>query len=238
MWLIVELIISNGSIHLLSTRPHIVTLLISLFVPAMDTLIRAIVAHLVPPMEGEGAIATRAYYSTKRSYLRIGRVLIFGFLVLVIMDVWQLQLHNVASGAVGAAVAANFIRLLIILSVGYLIWEIVSLLINRKLADEDTAAGRDQVTEEHAGGEGGGAGSSRLSTILPLLRFMLQFLVITMTVLIALSNIGINVTPLLAGAGVIGIAVGFSSQKLVGDVVSGLFFLIDDVSRAGEYISI
>lgn len=238
LWLIVELIISNGSIHLLGTRPHIVTLLIFLFVPAMDTLIRAVVGHMVPPMEGEGIIATRAYYSTKRSYLRIGRVLVFGFLVLIIMDVWQLQLHNVASGAVGATVAANFIRLLIILSVGYLFWEIVSLLINRKLAAEDTAAGLDLNSEEPAGGEGGGTGSSRLSTILPLLRFTLQFLVITMTVLIALSNIGINVTPLLAGAGVIGIAVGFGSQKLVGDVVSGLFFLIDDAFRAGEYISI
>ena len=238
MWLIVELIISIGSIHLLVSRPHIVTLTIFLFVPAMDTLIRAVVGHMVPPMEGEGIIATRAYYSSKRSYLRIGRVLVFGLLVLVVMDVWQIQLHNVASGAVGATVASNFIRLLIILSVGYLFWETVSLLINRRLAAEDTAAGLDLNSEEPGGGEGGGVGSSRLSTILPLLRFTLQFLVITMTVLIGLSNIGINVTPLLAGAGVIGIAVGFGSQKLVGDVVSGLFFLIDDAFRAGEYISI
>lgn len=238
LWLIVELIISNGAIHLLMNRPHLVTLIIFLFVPAMDTLIRAIVGHMVPPMQGEGIIATRAYHSTKRSYLRIGRVLVFGFLIMIVMDVWQIELHNVASGAVGATVAANFIRLLIILSVGYLFWELVSLLINRRLAAEDTAAGLDLTSEEPGGGEGGGTGSSRLSTVLPLLRFTLQFLVITMTVLIALSNIGINVTPLLAGAGVIGIAVGFGSQKLVGDVVSGLFFLIDDAFRAGEYISI
>lgn len=59
-----------------------------------------------------------------------------------------------------------------------------------------------------------------------------------MTVLIGLSNIGINVTPLLAGAGVVGIAVGFGAQKLVADVVSGIFFLIDDAFRAGEYISV
>lgn len=238
LWLIVELIITMGSIHILVPRPHIVTLLIFLFVPAFDTLIRAVVSHTVPPMEGEGIIATRAYHSTKRSLLRIGRALVFGFLVLIVMDVWQIELHNVASDAVGATFAANFIRLLIILSVGYLIWEIVSLLINRRLAAEDTAAGLDLTSEEPGGGEGGGVGSSRLSTILPLLRFTLQFLVITMTILIALSNIGINVTPLLAGAGVIGIAVGFGSQKLVGDVVSGLFFLIDDAFRAGEYISV
>ena len=238
MWLIVELVISLGAFDLLRNSPHIITLLIFLFVPAMDTLIRAVVVHMVPPMQGEGIIATRAFYSTKRSYLRIGRVLVFGFLILVVMDVWQIKLENVASDAVGATVAANFIRLLIILSIGYLFWEIVSLLINRRLAAEDTAAGLDLTTEEPGGGEGGGVGSSRLSTILPLLRFVLQSLVITMTVLIALSNIGINVTPLLAGAGVIGIAVGFGSQKLVGDVVSGLFFLIDDAFRAGEYISI
>ena len=57
-----------------------------------------------------------------------------------------------------------------------------------------------------------------------------------MVALIGLSSMGINITPLLAGAGVVGLAVGFGAQALVRDIVSGVFFLIDDAFRVGEYI--
>lgn len=236
VWLIVQVLASLGAFHIIRDQPHLITQLIFLFIPAMDTLIRVLVANMIGPMQGEGIIAARAYNSTKRSYLRIGRVVVFGFITLFLMDIWHVKLHTMASDAVGASVASNFIRLLIVLSVGYLIWELVSLFFNRKLAAEDTAAGHD-VSQEEIGGEGGGSGSSRLATILPLFRFTVQTIVVVMTVLIALSNIGINATPLLAGAGVVGIAVGFGAQKLVTDVVSGIFFLIDDAFRAGEYVS-
>jgi len=48
--------------------------------------------------------------------------------------------------------------------------------------------------------------------------------------------LGVEIAPLLAGAGIIGIAVGFGAQKLVQDVISGIFFLLDDAFRRGEYI--
>lgn len=238
VWLVSELIVHLGAFHLFEERPQIVTLLIALFAPAFDTLIRALAASAVPPMEGEGPVAEKAYHSTKRSYLRIGRVLVFGVLLMLLTDVWKINFDDVASNAMGASVASHFIKLLVILSIGYLIWEIVSSLINRKLAAEHSASGMDLNSEEPGGGEGGGVGASRLSTILPLLRFTVQTIVITMTILLGLSNIGINVTPLLAGAGVAGIAIGFGAQKLVADVVSGIFFLIDDAFRAGEYVSV
>lgn len=238
IWLIMELIASLGAFHILRNKPHTVTMLVLLLIPAVDTLIRVLVANMVAPMQGEGQVATRAYHSTKRSYLRIGRVLVFGFTILFLMDIWHLKLNTMASDAVGANIASDLLRLIIILSIGYLVWEVVSLLFNRKLAAEDTAAGHDVNREDAGTGEGGGTGSSRLATILPLFRFTLQTIVVVMSVLIGLSNIGINATPLLAGAGVVGIAVGFGAQKLVADVVSGIFFLIDDAFRAGEYISI
>lgn len=238
VWLVLELIAQVGAFHILANSPQYATLLIGIFIPTMDTFIRVLVTNLIAPMKGEGAIAARAYDSTKHSYLRIGRVLIFGLVTLFLMDIWHIEMNNVASDAVGANIASALIRVSIILSVGYLIWELASLFFNRKLAAEDTAAGHDPNNEDISGGEGGGAGSSRLATILPLFRFTIQTIVIVMTVLIALSNVGINATPLLAGAGVVGIAVGFGAQKLVADVVSGIFFLIDDAFRAGEYVSI
>ena len=59
---------------------------------------------------------------------------------------------------------------------------------------------------------------------------------IVMAVLMALSALGIEVGPLIAGAGVVGVAIGFGAQTLVKDIISGMFFLLDDAFRVGEYI--
>ena len=73
---------------------------------------------------------------------------------------------------------------------------------------------------------------------MPLIRWVLQATIIVITLLVALGNIGIDITPLLAGAGIVGLAIGFGAQTLVRDVVSGMFFLIDDAFRVGEYLVI
>jgi small-conductance mechanosensitive channel len=57
-----------------------------------------------------------------------------------------------------------------------------------------------------------------------------------MVILIVLSSLGVDIGPLIAGAGVIGLAIGFGARKLVSDVISGFFFLLDDAFRVGEYI--
>jgi small-conductance mechanosensitive channel len=121
-----------------------------------------------------------------------------------------------------------------VLAVGYLIWETVNLWINRMLAKDMPAT----AVEDSGEGEGGGAGKSRMATVLPLIRMALQTTIITITVLLALSRLGVNITPLLAGAGVLGLAVGFGAQTLVKDIVSGVFFLLDDAFRVGEFIDI
>lgn len=238
LWLTTEKIASLNAFELLKYSPHTITLFLLLFIPVFDTLIRTAVTYMLPPMSGSGEVAEKAYLSAKRSYIRIGRVLLFGIALFIMAFVWQIRPHDLAARGVGSNIATDMIRFMIMLSVGYLVWEVVTLWINRKLAAEQTAAGVDLNAEEPGGGEGGGAGSSRLSTILPLVRFTLQAVIVSMTILIAFSNIGINITPLLAGAGVVGIAVGFGAQRLVQDVFSGIFFLIDDAFRAGEYISI
>jgi small-conductance mechanosensitive channel len=78
--------------------------------------------------------------------------------------------------------------------------------------------------------------SSRLLTLLPLLRVTTAVLLVVLLVLSALWALGIEITPLLAGAGVLGIALGFGAQALVRDVIAGIFYLADDAFRVGEYI--
>ncbi len=237
MWFVIEGIAASGRFDLLGGRQYVVLALVVMS-PAMDTMIRGLVRHLVPPMQGDGIIARQAYYSTKRSYIRIGRVLMFTGVIIIISNLWGLNLENMASASVGAQFAGHFMEMLMILAVGYLVWEIVTLLLNRKLAAEQTAEGFDLNADEPGGGEGGGQGGSRLSTVLPMVRFTLQTVIATMTLLIALGNIGVDITPLLAGAGIVGLAVGFGAQALVKDVVAGIFFLVDDAFRVGEYLVI
>ncbi|MEM8649113.1 MAG: mechanosensitive ion channel domain-containing protein [Pseudomonadota bacterium] len=238
IWLFAEILVSTGQVELLQGGKHIVTLILITYAPVFDTMIRGLVRHLVPPMSGEGVVAERAYYSTKRSYIRIGRLVVFSMVVLVIARMWDVDFENLASASLGARFAGRFIEVLFILAIGYLVWEVVTLLINRKLAAEQTAEGFDLEQDEPGGGEGGGTGVSRLSTVLPMIRFTAQVAIVLMTVLIALGNLGIDITPLLAGAGIVGIAIGFGAQTLVRDVVSGVFFLVDDAFRVGEYIEI
>ena len=78
--------------------------------------------------------------------------------------------------------------------------------------------------------------SSRLLTLLPLLRVTAAVLLVVLLVLSSLWALGIEITPLLAGAGVLGIALGFGAQALVRDVIAGVFFLAEDAFRVGEYI--
>ena len=77
---------------------------------------------------------------------------------------------------------------------------------------------------------------ARLLTLLPLLRMTTAVALGIMLLLSSLWAIGIEITPLLAGAGVLGLALGFGAQALVRDVIAGIFFLAEDAFRVGEYI--
>ena len=78
--------------------------------------------------------------------------------------------------------------------------------------------------------------SQRLRTLLPLARvFLVTGLVVT-TVMLVLSALGVNIGPLLAGAGIVGLAIGFGAQTLVRDIITGVFLIMDDAFRVGEYI--
>ena len=237
VWWVINIVVSYGNFALLREQPHYKTMILLLFAPAMDTLIRGLVRHLAPVMTGEGPVAERAYHASKRSYIRIGRVVVFGMVILAIASFWGLNPNNIATAGVGPQLAANLIKFLVIMAIGYLIYEIVSLYINRQLAAEQTASGHDPDAHE-VGGDGGGAGGSRLSTVLPLILGVSRAGIVVLFLLLGLGNIGVDTTPLLAGAGIAGLAIGFGAQKLVTDVVSGIFFLIDDAFRTGEYVEV
>jgi len=82
------------------------------------------------------------------------------------------------------------------------------------------------------------ARSARLRTLLPMLRTTLMILILVVVVLTMLSEIGVNIGPLLAGAGVVGLAIGFGSQKLVQDIITGLFLLLENAMQVGDWVEL
>lgn len=129
--------------------------------------------------------------------------------------------------------AERGIDITVILFLGYVIYHVARIWIDSKIDEE-----RGDLPEAELGDEGGAGGASRLATLLPLFRGGILAIVIVSIVLIVLMELGVNVSPLFAGAGVVGLAVGFGSQTLVRDIFSGAFFLVDDAFRKGEYIDI
>ncbi|MBM3115708.1 mechanosensitive ion channel domain-containing protein [Jeongeupia naejangsanensis] len=99
----------------------------------------------------------------------------------------------------------------------------------------------DTLIEESMNGGGGRRGktaSTRVRTILPLFRNAILGTLLVVAAILSLANLGIDVTPLIAGAGVIGLAVGFGAQTLVKDLITGLFILIEDTIAVGDYVDV
>lgn len=106
-------------------------------------------------------------------------------------------------------------------------WQLVKAAIDRKMAQPPASSNENsEAWRRHA----------RLRTLLPIMRNLLSIVLLVMVALLVLATMGVNIAPLIAGAGVVGVAVGFGAQTVVKDIISGMFYLIDDAFRVGEYI--
>ncbi|MEM1344748.1 MAG: mechanosensitive ion channel domain-containing protein [Pseudomonadota bacterium] len=212
------------------------TLAILIFAPGLDTLIRGMAYRAVPQMTGKGEKAEAADAAYRRGLIRVGRILALAAVVVSLAGLWNVSLATAEAAGFGARFALRLLDTLGIIASGYFLCEVIALWVNRRLSGEIAEAPDD--AERDGGGEGGGVGGSRLSTVLPLISLAAQTAVVVLTFLFALATLGVDTTPLLAGAGIVGLAVGFGAQKLVADIVSGIFFLIDDAFRTGEYVEV
>jgi small-conductance mechanosensitive channel len=150
----------------------------------------------------------------------------------VLLFFWILGIWNVDL-PIGKEVVNTLIEILVIVLICYVAWGLVNAAIQRRMRKEMPEAESDEEKEE-----GGGAGGSRVATLLLLLRKFMLVVIIVMACLIVLSALGVNIGPLIAGAGVFGLAIGFGAQTLVKDIISGVFFLMDDAFRVGDYLEV
>lgn len=126
----------------------------------------------------------------------------------------------------------GFLDVLLVTFLGYMAYRAVALAIDLQIAKEKPGSGHDSEAEV------GGTGESRIATLLPIFRNFLLITIVVISAMIVLSDLGVNIAPIFAGAGVVGLAVGFGAQTLIRDIFSGAFYLIDDAFRMGEYIDI
>lgn len=237
----------------------ILSLVVLVAIPAVDWILRAAISALLrvsaPPaapvraIDAAGGTAAEAHeaaaetfavarhaYAARRRYrdvlvqnLRI--VLGVGGTILL-LQIWEINVQAITAKGVGTRLAGALFDITITLILASAAWGILKTAINQAIPEEGEGA------EAGEAGDMGGAGGSRLQTLLPLLgKFLLIALAVIVTMII-LSELGVDIGPLLAGAGVVGLAIGFGAQTLVKDILSGVFFLVDDAFRVGEYIDV
>ena len=154
-------------------------------------------------------------------------VIILGAVALV--HVWHIDMTKMSNmDTPMIRVIRGLLEALVILVIADLLWQVVRVLIDERLAGDQPPI--DALDDEELRRQ------ARLRTLLPVLRNFAFFIVLVMASLSALAAMGLQIGPLLAGAGVVGIAVGFGAQTLVRDILSGVFFLLDDAFRVGEQI--
>jgi small-conductance mechanosensitive channel len=117
------------------------------------------------------------------------------------------------------------------LFLAYVSWEIINFVTDSYIARN--SPGAMGPTEEEGAPP---PSATRLATILPLMRMAAIIVIFVVAALVVLSELGINITPLIAAVSIFGLALSFGSQTLVRDIVSGIFYLADDAFRVGEYI--
>ena len=138
-----------------------------------------------------------------------------------VLHAWNLDPMGALASDVGRGAAGSVATILLVVLLAFLVWEAAGAYIEYKLASERDVARR-----------------SRLRTVLPILRGCLVTVLGVMVLFIVLSELGVNIAPLLASAGVIGIAVGLGAQSLAKDVLKGLSMLLEDSIAVGDVVTV
>jgi len=165
-------------------------------------------------------------------YLKVRAVaratLVVGFLIWL-ASIWNVQIPYLSH------LMVILFDTFIITTMALIFWQFVSSWIEQKIQESIPEEDENDKSEDDEWGVAAARGRSY--TLLPMVRKFLATVLVVMVTLTILSSMGVDIGPLLAGAGVIGIAIGFGAQKLVADMFSGFFYLVDDAFRVGEYMT-
>lgn len=176
-----------------------------------------------PDTEADGAPIAPVTVAVIDRGIRVILIVIAAF---ALARMWGFDLATFSENNSSAtALLRGALKAVVILLVADFGWTIVKAVIARKLLDGSSPEDRGHIQDQ-----------ARLRTLLPIFQNILFAVIMSMALLMVLSSLGIEIGPLIAGAGVVGVAIGFGAQTLVKDIISGMFYLLDDAFRVGEYI--
>lgn len=154
--------------------------------------------------------------------LRVVRFVVFLFVAAAVLESWEtLSFSAWLASEFGQAVAASIISALLILLFGWLAW-----------------LGMSSWVEYRLNPNVGEVPGAREKTLLQLMRNAATVLIAALAIMLALSELGVNIGPLLAGAGVLGLAIGFGAQKMVQDVITGIFIQFENAINEGDVVTV
>lgn len=213
--------------------------------PGITVLATIVIVFLTPHLDA--LIASRANVAMETPRVSIVGVALrqtLRFAVLVVMltmlgAVWSSPLAS-GFGIDLRAILAEASHIALIATGAAFLWSLLGTAMARVAAQGGTQAaghaGAHDATAAPVTAAAVVASPSRLGTLVPLINLVGKSAIVSLAVLSVLVSMGVNVWPLITGLSVFGLAIGFGSQTLVKDIVSGLFFLVDDAFRIGEYI--
>jgi small-conductance mechanosensitive channel len=181
--------------------------------------------HVFKSPKAEAIQRNSAYKGRLLSLLHaLLRIVMAVAFIEILGRIWGISLFEFASrNAVGRAISDSLSRIGLIFLMTWLTWVVLDTAIQEALKPPLNKRGARQP-------------STRVKTILPLLRNAAKIILVVICAITTMANLGINVAPLLAGAGVVGLAIGFGSQQLVQDVITGLFIIIEDTLSIGDWV--
>ena len=193
-------------------------------------LARAIVAGMLGRVEttlaeGKDHSFRARFGAYHPAILRLVRLAIDALTILALLQFFGLGgLTWLLTSDVGHRLASGFGTIAVTIALAFAVWEGVNIAI--------------QLHLETLRREAQAARSARLRTLLPLIRTSLAIAVTVVSGLMVLSEVGVNIAPLLAGAGIVGVAIGLGAQKLVQDVITGVFLLLENTMQVGDVVRV
>jgi small conductance mechanosensitive channel len=172
---------------------------------------------------GKGGLARRLTWRYLGLARQLLRIVAAALMLIVALRIWNFDAVDWFSSGLGLAIARPILSIASVLLVGWLSWVTMDTCVDYALLPKDNS-GR---ARDH---------STRARTLLPLLRNFAFVVLVVLTIIAVLSNLGVNVTVLLGSVSIIGVAIGFGSQQLVQDVITGLFMLFEDTIAIGDTI--
>ncbi len=199
-----------------------------LIVPVLIRQMRRAVYSIFSPSEAPQASPSGAPSVMAALVERVLRAVIILGAIFTVAAGWNVSFSALAAEADSLnRFGRSMVIVLMILLALDLVWHLLKTIIDAAI-DKSRTPGLPGTAEE--------VRRSKIRTLLPPIRNITLFFLVTLAIFMSLSTLGVEIGPLIASAGVVGVAIGFGAQTLFKDMISGMFYLMDDAFRIGEYI--